>query len=202
VAYQAPPQPPPYPPAAPGPSYPPPFGAPPPQTGYGWAPPQPGPAPGLAYAGFWIRFAAHLIDSIIIWIPLGIILAAVVAPTLGTIHCTVINTNGFQSADCTGLGALAAASGVWWLVALGVNAVYFVALWSWLGQTLGQKLLGLHVVDTGTGARISVGRAIVRYIGFIISGWVLFIGLIWAGFDPRKQGWHDKMASTFVVRRA
>jgi len=57
------------------------------------------------------------------------------------------------------------------------------------------------VVDANTGGGISVGRALLRYIGILIGTWVLFIGLIWVAFDARKQGWHDKMASTFVVKR-
>ncbi len=62
-------------------------------------------------------------------------------------------------------------------------------------------LFGLHVVDAATGKHLGIGRAIARFLGFMVSGSVLDIGLIWAAFDPRKQGWHDKMASTFVVRK-
>jgi uncharacterized RDD family membrane protein YckC len=195
MAYQAPPQ---YPPAPP----PPPQGAPYAPYGYGWLPALPGPAPGLRYAGFWIRFAAYLIDSVIMWIPLGIIFAVAVAPTLPSINCTFVNTTGFQSATCSGIGPLFASLSWIWLVSLLLPAVYSVVLWTWQGQTVGQKILGLRVVDSRTGQHISEGRAIGRYIGLIISSWVLFIGLIWAAFDPQKQGWHDKMASTFVVRRA
>ena len=62
-------------------------------------------------------------------------------------------------------------------------------------------MLGLHVVDAATGRNIGVGRAIGRFVGYIISAVPLYIGLIWVAFDPRKQGWHDKIASTFVVRK-
>jgi uncharacterized RDD family membrane protein YckC len=62
-------------------------------------------------------------------------------------------------------------------------------------------MLGLHVVGAATGRNIGIGRAIGRYVGYLVSAAVLLIGLIWAAFDPRKQGWHDKMASTFVVRK-
>ncbi|HEY4869788.1 MAG TPA: RDD family protein, partial [Candidatus Dormibacteraeota bacterium] len=127
--------------------------------------------------------------------------AIAIAPTLPALNCTFVNTAGFQSATCTGFGTLFAALGIWWLVALIVSVGYFVGMWSWQGQTLGQKLLGLHVVDAFTGTRISIGRAVIRYIGIIVSAWVLYIGLIWAAFDAQKQGWHDKMASTFVVQR-
>jgi uncharacterized RDD family membrane protein YckC len=142
-----------------------------------------------------------MIDSLILFIPLGIILGIAIAPTLPGITCTSVDTGGFRGATCTGFGTLFAALGIWWLVALVVSVGYFVGMWSWQGQTLGQKLLGLHVVDANTGTRISVGRAVIRYIGIIVSAWVLYIGLIWAAFDAQKQGWHDKMASTFVVQR-
>ena len=135
------------------------------------------------------------------FIPLGIIIGIAIAPTLPGISCTSVSNDGFQSATCTGFGRLFAALGIWSLVAFIVPAVYAVVLWSWQGQTLGQKLLGLHVVDTRTGTKISIGRAVIRYIGVIVSAWVLYIGLIWAAFDAQKQGWHDKMASTFVVQR-
>lgn len=187
MSYQPPP-PLPYPPA-PGYGY-----------GYGWTPP-PGPAPGLRYAGFWIRFVAYFIDSIVLFVPLGVLFAVAIAPTLGTVRCTIPNAVGSQSVTCTGLGAFTGSLGLIWLLALAVPAVYFVAMWSWQGQTLGQKVFGLHVVDARNGLRISVGRAIGRYIGVIVSSWVLYIGLIWVAFDAQKQGWHDKMASTYVVQR-
>ena len=52
------------------------------------------------------------------------------------------------------------------------------------------------------GQAIDIGKAVLRYVGFVISIIPLAIGLIWAGFDPRKQGWHEKIAGTYVVRRA
>ena len=62
-------------------------------------------------------------------------------------------------------------------------------------------MLGLHVVDAATGRNIGFGRAIGRFVGYVISGIALDIGFIWVAFDPQKQGWHDKIASTFVVRK-
>jgi len=55
-------------------------------------------------------------------------------------------------------------------------------------------------VDATTGAPIGFGRAALRYVGFVVSILVCYIGLIWAAFDPRKQGWHDKVARTVVIR--
>jgi uncharacterized RDD family membrane protein YckC len=85
-----------------------------------------------------------------------------------------------------------------YLVNFFVSIVYFVICWS-TGATLGQRALGLRVVNATTGQTISLGQSIVRYFGFIISALVFYIGLIWAAGDNRKQGWHDKMAGTFVI---
>jgi uncharacterized RDD family membrane protein YckC len=59
-------------------------------------------------------------------------------------------------------------------------------------------LLKLKVIRT-TGRNLSFGCAFLRFIGYLISGIVLFLGFIWAAFDGRKQGWHDKLAGTLVV---
>ena len=56
--------------------------------------------------------------------------------------------------------------------------------------------------NVGVMPALSGGRAIGRYMGLVVSIWVVYIGVIWAAFDQRKQGWHDKMASTFAVRSA
>lgn len=163
-----------------------------------WA--QAGPAPGLRYAGFWIRFLAYLVDALIVDVPLVAIGFAVLGPAFHGVSCTTVNRPFGSSVECT--GSVQPYVPLIWLVGLLLAGVYFVVLWSHFGQTLGQKLCGLRVVDAATGGRITTGRAIGRYLGFLISGWVLDIGLIWAAFDQRKQGWHDKMASTFVVRKA
>jgi uncharacterized RDD family membrane protein YckC len=129
-----------------------------------------------AKAGFWIRFVAILIDSIIV---------AVVQTALGAIFG--LNTNGRS-----GLSVL-------------LGLVYYVYFWSsnspWPGQTIGSKLLNIRVVRTN-GSDLSISQALIRYVGFVISALCLLIGLIWAAFDPNKQGWHDKIADTYVIKTA
>ncbi len=82
-----------------------------------------------------------------------------------------------------------------------VNLAYFVYFWSTTGQTLGQKALGLKVVRTD-GQSLSVGTAMVRWIGMYVSFLALCIGVLWVIWEPNKQGWHDKLANTVVVRIA
>jgi len=174
---------------------------PPPPPGYPVATyytgPQTGPAPGIGYAGFWIRFFALLIDEIILFVPLVIVFIATEGSSFT--HYTNCVQSGELTTVCS--SAYLGSVGLFELVAFAASAVYSILLWSLFGGTLGQRMLGLHVVDAATGQNIGLGRSIGRYVGFVISGVALDIGFIWAAFDARKQGWHDKIASTFVVRK-
>ena len=125
-------------------------------------------------AGWWTRVLAILIDTI----GIGII-AGAVSSILGS------NPTSTQS---QGLSTL-------------FQAVYFTYFWSAAGkgQTLGSRALNIRVVKTD-GSYLDYFGAFLRYIGFIVSCVVLFIGVIWAAFDAQKQGWHDKIASTYVVK--
>lgn len=58
-----------------------------------------------------------------------------------------------------------------------------------------------QVVDAQTGATVTVGQAMLRYLGYFIAMLPLGLGIFWIGFDRRKQGWHDKIAGTVVVKR-
>jgi uncharacterized RDD family membrane protein YckC len=80
-----------------------------------------------------------------------------------------------------------------------VQIVYFVAFWSTTGQTVGMLALRIKVVRED-GRPLTLATGIMRYIGFVISAIVIFIGLLWVIWDPKKQGWHDKIAHTLVVR--
>jgi uncharacterized RDD family membrane protein YckC len=77
---------------------------------------------------------------------------------------------------------------------------YFVFFWSLVGYTPGKALLGLRIVRKD-GRPISVGRAILRYLGYWISAIPLFLGFIWILFDRQHEGWHDKLADTHVIYR-
>src|SRR5580765_1697846 len=166
--------------------------APPPSPESGWtgAPaPQvstrPGPMPGWHYAGFWVRFLAVLLDGIL----LGIVTAALAplwGPQLtftGTGTAAAMQVNAQANAFSTLLGL-----------------VYFTVFWSWRGQTVGMMPFNMQVVGVADGKKIDWVRALLRYVGFVVSIIPLFLGLIWAAFDDRKQGWHDKIAGTLVIR--
>jgi len=79
------------------------------------------------------------------------------------------------------------------------SVIYYVGFWVSSGQTMGKFITGIKV-SKADGARLSWGSAILRYIGYLISAVALSIGFLWLAFDKKRQGWHDKMAGTLVVR--
>ena len=83
-----------------------------------------------------------------------------------------------------------------------LGVAYYVYFWtaSGGGQTLGMRLFNIKVVKTDGGS-LTIGGALIRYVMLIVSFACLFIGVIWAAFDANKQGWHDKVAGTYVVKK-
>ena len=79
-----------------------------------------------------------------------------------------------------------------------VVSFYFIFSWNWTGATPGDLIFGLRVVNK-QGGRVSFFRSIMRLIGAYISAASLMIGFIWALFDSRRQGWHDKLGGTVVL---
>ena len=67
------------------------------------------------------------------------------------------------------------------------------------GQTFGKRVMGIRVADKTTGASIGYGRAMVRWIGRLVSGIALGLGYLWMLWDDESQTWHDKMAECLVV---
>jgi uncharacterized RDD family membrane protein YckC len=175
---------------------PPPAGYPAP-GGYGYAP-----QPRVVFGGLLIRFVAYLIDSFIIGFPMGILFFVLAAA--GVLGSPVSPNDlpapppGGSVSGAYHLSPVAIFS--FFLFVLVVAAGYYAYFWGTNGSTLGMSLFKLRVVDANSGQPIGIVRAIVRYVGFIVAAFPCWIGLIWAGFDPRAQGWHDKIASTVVVQ--
>ncbi len=124
--------------------------------------------------GFGPRFVAYLIDGVILYV-VNIILGFVF---------------GMMGDAGSTIGSV---------VALLVSIGYFLYFWTTSGQTIGHSIMKLKVVTTD-GGKLDVTKAIMRYVGYIISGIVIGIGFLWVLFDTNKQGWHDKIAGTHVVK--
>ncbi len=80
-----------------------------------------------------------------------------------------------------------------------VALTYFAAMWTWKGTTIGGIVLGLKVVRADGGA-VTFAAALVRALAAAFSIFVLFLGFLWIAWDGEKQGWHDKIAGTVVLR--
>jgi len=76
---------------------------------------------------------------------------------------------------------------------------YFAGMWAWKGTTIGGVVLGLKVVRID-GQPVTFVVALVRALAGAFSMFVLFLGILWIAWDLEKQGWHDKIAGTAVVR--
>ncbi|HGB3470251.1 TPA: RDD family protein [Salmonella enterica subsp. diarizonae serovar 61:l,v:z35] len=75
-----------------------------------------------------------------------------------------------------------------------------VVLWRWLQATPGKMGLRLRVVDAQSGQAAGTGQYIVRWLGYMLSALPVGLGFLWTAFDRRKQGWHDKITGTVLVR--
>jgi len=161
------------------------------------------PAPVVAYAGFWLRVVAYLLDGFILGVPVGIIIVIVILSSgFSTfLHNFPNPPEPPDPGEAFGI-ALAIGIGIFILFAIVGSWLYYACFESSSWQaTPGKKVLNLAVTDL-TGARITFGRATGRFFAKLISRMIpLGIGFILAGITERKQALHDMIASTLVLRR-
>ena len=81
----------------------------------------------------------------------------------------------------------------------GANLIYFIGMWAWKGQTLGQMVVKVKVIKTD-GLPVDLRIATLRFLGYLGCILTLGIGFLWILFDKKKQGLHDKLADTYVIR--
>ena len=134
------------------------------------------------YAGFWIRVWAAIIDSVLV--------SLILIPILVSVYGWKYFEPG---GSATGL--------VNFLLSWVFPAIAVIAFWILRSATPGKMVIGARIVDARTGAPPSTAQCIGRYFGYFLSTFPLGLGLIWVGIDSRKQGWHDKLAGTVVVRK-
>jgi uncharacterized RDD family membrane protein YckC len=96
--------------------------------------------------------------------------------------------------------AILAIVAIIFLVSVGGGWLYFAVMESSSKQgTLGKMVLKLKVTDLN-GNRLGFGRATGRYFAKWINSFALYVGWIIAGFTARKQGLHDFIAGTLVLK--
>jgi len=157
--------------------------------------PQTSPIQQVVYAGFIKRFLALVIDVIILMIvTLPINLVFSLFKPSGNVwisglskETNVITSSAMESAKQ--------------IVIIVINFVYSIGFLTLSGATPGKMVLGLMVVGTDF-HKISLGKAVIREtIGKFLSSIAFCLGYLWIIWDGKKQGWHDKIASTFVVEK-
>ncbi|MEP7056919.1 MAG: RDD family protein [Caldimonas sp.] len=135
------------------------------------------------YAGFWVRVGAALIDTVLVMM--------LTIPLLGMLYGWDYAFDSSSNAGWQPLEFIVS----WLLPALAV-----IVFWRYRAATPGKMVIGAKIVDAKTGGAPGTGQLIVRYLGYYVSTFPFFLGLIWVGLDRRKQGWHDKLAGTVVIR--
>lgn len=132
------------------------------------------------YAGFWVRFGALIIDLLL----MAVVLYAPLSLIYGEQYWTGKQfVYGF------------------WDILLGYIIPIAGTIWfcvRFLG-TPGKMVMKLRIVDCSTGEKMTMTQSIGRYLAYIPALLPLGLGLMWIGIDPKKQGWHDKLAGTIVV---
>ena len=145
------------------------------------------------YAGPLTRLLAFLVDVVILIFVVGLT-SAFVSSTLNLFGLTESANDFLQSGGmiATLMLLFVAAFNFLWV------SGYFLFSWVWTGATVGELVFGIRVVNK-EGGRVSFARALLRLLGAYVSAAVFFIGFLWALFDGRRQGWHDKFGATFVL---
>jgi uncharacterized RDD family membrane protein YckC len=154
----------------------------------------------MAYAGFWLRVVAAIIDGVLISIVMWVVSLALNAGMMMDAA-----QMGGQMTEEQALAIAAAAmrnSVILFVVSLVIGIVYYCGMESSARQaTLGKMAVGVKVTDEA-GNRISFGRAVGRYFAKFASTIILLIGFLMVAFTEKKQGLHDKLAGTLVVKKA
>jgi len=137
----------------------------------------------MEYAGFWVRTWASIIDMILIML--------ITFPLLILIYGWAYFDQGKD------LIAGTADFFISWLL----PAIVVVIFWVYKQATPGKMAISAKIVDATTGQPASTAQLVGRYLAYFISIIPLFLGVFWIAFDKRKQGWHDKLAGTVVIKK-
>ncbi len=152
------------------------------------------------YAGFWIRFLAYIIDSLILIIlfifPLIVFSKNIDAESV---------IERLESGDLSVIFSITFLF-IFLIAIIFISIGYYVIGWSKWGRTLGMKILGIKVIDE-KGGNITFGKAFLRWLmGYFLPGVIPYVGAllyialaIMIGVDTKKQGWHDKISRTYVI---
>lgn len=157
------------------------------------------PAAPVEYVGFWPRAGASVVDMLLSSLLLTPLVDAVYRrPGSLDLQAALADPT---AATTFLLGALTPNGPLDVLLDYVVPAAVVLVFWLARQATPGKMLIGARIVDAATLGKPSAGQLLVRYLGYYLGFFSLGLGFFWVGWDARKQGWHDKLARTLVVRR-
>ncbi len=151
------------------------------------------------YAGFVTRMLAFVLDVLIIVVSVFVTVAvtSLVLSFLGIqqlIESIPFIANLEVPAPRTTLTSIVAA----FLINVLVFDTYQIFFWMLIGKTPGKALVGLRVVSQ-SGEKLKLRQAIIRVLGYFISGIIFFLGFLVVLVDENRRGWHDRLARTYVL---
>ncbi|WDE14563.1 RDD family protein [Thalassomonas haliotis] len=137
----------------------------------------------ICYVGFWARVMASLVDTVILML--------ISWPLLLALY-------GKEYLEFEQLVAGPADFVISWVFPV----VAVIAFWLYKQATPGKMLVSAKIVDAKTGNKPTRGQCILRYFGYFLSIIPFGYGMLCVGWDKKKQGWHDKLAATLVIRES
>ncbi|WP_080760075.1 RDD family protein [Pseudoalteromonas luteoviolacea] len=133
-----------------------------------------------SFVGFWPRFWASIVDTIVI-----------VLITLPLIHLV-------YGEAYWGSGRVASIESNF-LISYILPLAVVILFWLYKSATPGKMVVHAKIVDVKTGENLTTKQSFIRYVAYYVSLIPLGIGFLWVAWDPKKQGWHDKIAGTVVI---
>ncbi len=153
------------------------------------------------YAGFWKRVAAYILDAIVLYIPNNLLIMRSMGDGAAqeAMKQMMISAPGDPHVMMAAYSQYYATMSTPLIITAVITWLYFALCESSPWQaTLGKLALGIRVTDL-EGRRISIWRALGRYLAKFLSAFILCIGFLMVGWTRRKQGLHDMLCSTLVL---
>lgn len=135
----------------------------------------------VCYVGFWARVGASLVDTVILMLISWPLLLALYGKEYFELEQLVAGPADF-------------------LISWVFPVVAVIAFWFYKQATPGKMLVSAKIVDARTGNKPTIRQCILRYFGYFLSIIPFGYGMLVVGWDKKKQGWHDKLAGTVVIR--
>ncbi|RLA67618.1 MAG: hypothetical protein DRQ78_02440 [Epsilonproteobacteria bacterium] len=132
------------------------------------------------YVGFWTRFLVMLFDVLL--------LSLILYPVLYLLYGNMLFE---KNSEITLLNIV-----INYILPFMATLVF----WHYKSATPGKMIIKAKIVDATSYAKPSTKQFIIRNIGYLISALPLGLGYFWIAWDKKKQGWHDKLAHTVVIK--